>query len=106
MTPRGVVGLPIYYKNRQDWLLYRYCLAMCLASVETALTFNFNGYVSHCTYLLQYSTFALTTCVAMHCTSVLCFASVLCFVTVCECIYSRLKGCLFVSESLVVFVSL
>ena len=56
MTPRGVVDLPIYYKNRQDWLLYRYCLAMCLASVETALTFNFNGYVSHCTYSLQYST--------------------------------------------------
>ena len=28
------------------------------------------------------------------------------FVSVCECIYSRLKGCLFVSESLVVFVSL
>ena len=28
------------------------------------------------------------------------------FVSVCECIYSRFKGCLFVNESLVVFVPL
>ena len=56
---------------------------------------------------VQYVHLALTACVAryiLHLGVVLPFSVV--FVSVCECIYSRLKGCLFVSESLVEFVSL